>query len=1001
MGALRLGGAFRDGVRRGRGFLVVDTRSLTFATLTDGQVIVTATIDIDVEAVDFSDGVEITLFNSGDGNAVTARLEDGRVIFTGYELPPGEIVLTASIDGQPCTEANDDACVDVTLTVNVPRCSFVSPLDGATIPEAGTAAPEGLEPFTSDVTVDCGGLEEDDFVSLSAAGVLAATLPSSAADDQGRITFEDVALPEGGVSLAVSPGVDAQGLTPRVAGVVETIAVTVETGRCMVSISPASRSALLASNDKDGNPQNGLQVDIELLTNCDAASDVRLFVDDPNDADGFVDVMAAATGPTSQSGQNLFTFADVTLPNSASAAFDVQVVGEAQNADERGASVASTYWVDVSVPDISLLSTSNGVCVSAAQDQSMLEGLQAFASGVVAGAENGSAVWITVEGSAAPPSCETDTECGVLVPAGCETDANCAVPSCLESVCRFVGEVQSNVFVLDGITLPAGESPVTLRALSQDLAGNRGEEASITVDVFPDLPTVSLSAPADGAALGITDDTDAGQAGLQFEVQVLTDNVPPGSTGTLEISGQAPLAFTPAAGMGATNTIDTTLLDGVRTLNVRIDDPCGSPSLGDTATVTVVSEPSDLRVSIYERQNDGFVSRVLIPDGGTTNDLQAVIDVFTGTGTATRNVTVSQFSGTTNVDGELLCDVTSSLYDTFANTVAAAQSGLVLGDQSPFVSLRPGTNCFSVTVDDGVNILTDAYVVEQKDTVPFPTITVPSAGTLTDDSDGNAANGFNTNITVSLTAGDSIDGTMFVDVGDLSTLSVPVMAGEAEATLTDASLPQGTFDLTPRYEDALGNMRSGLSITVTVDSVAGTEPQIALMFPNDGQSLPSATLLAQVELLGGDEPATCTLSLTPTGGGAPVTVGPEAWPAAATDFTFSTAPVVTDGTFDVQASCNQASGTGLSQVVTVTIDDTAPLDATFVDEPEGAAGRIFFTLDGSFINGDVPDGSALAGLQHDVSIQVPTGGEDATGSVVTLSVTAGRSHGNDFPDHPF
>ena len=97
--------------------------------------------------------------------------------------------------------------------------------------------------------------------------------------------------------------------------------------------------------------------------------------------------------------------------------------------------------------------------------------------------------------------------------------------------------------------------------------------------------TVSITAPANGAILGYSDDLDKNTPELQYEV-ALTDANVPNPSGKLT-TGERTYDFVAPTGAGGATTRQVSLSDGVHTLLARVQDACGNPVASTPVTVSV------------------------------------------------------------------------------------------------------------------------------------------------------------------------------------------------------------------------------------------------------------------------------------------------------------------------------------------------------------------------------------------------------------------------------
>ncbi len=1032
-------------------------------------------VKVTAEVSGLKDGDPLVLTNSLDlVGGVPRRTEgsvrDGEIAFPGYSLPAGEVTLRIALpDVTPAALCDEHTgCAEVDITVRDTFCRYVDPLSGdillaADEPVAYQSA-DPFDPFEIDVVADCTGIADSDQVSLQVNAGLARAVAVARIDATWlRATFSRVPLGEGANLLEVTP-LPAAGV-----GFPEPATVTVERGRCLATWVPGDGGRLLAAQDGDLDPANGMQATLELLTDCTAATTVRVYVKAPGDT-SYQEIagcgaepdqlaceaspkgcewMGTSCRPQAYANPTRFRLIDVPLPESL-APFDVQVMGVVDEVARQGVTVPTSYWVDSVPPVIGSESPAGGACVGILQDshpdnptcaalgdESSCSGdsacrwyaaaggrciaageqIQIDAFGSVTGSTNGEEVWLRAESA--------DTASTL-----CAVDLSCTAPQvCRDGFCRRVGAVDGQSFVVDEVPMPVtgGGSPTcaplaatpctttpfcvwdeetarcqavtTLEYVAADAAGNLGRVVA-NLEVFDAAPSVSLTAPADLAVLGVAADLDSVVPDLQYEVRVAVGNVPAGTLGSLLISGQAPIPFVPPSPAGEA-WVPVSLADGAYTLRVRVLDPCGNDVEGAPVNITVLAAPQSVGVVGYLADNGApcaglaqgacestggcmwtsalcvadFTRRTSVVDGEVVSALDLDIDVVTGTGVPGNDRTVDLVVYDTADTSGSTRQCTGTAGAQRSGMVAAASGGVWFAD----VVLSEGLNCVAVSVDDGINVLTATYVVSRRTAVPSPTITVPdpltaaSLTAATDDSNG-AAPGFNYSVEITLSAANDVDGVMELLAGGYVLARAPVSAGTSVVTFADASLPTGDYDLTAIYRDAYGNSAPGAPLAV---SVSASGPAILLVAPATGASLTNADFVAEVAPLASN-PLSCALVVD---GSAGATI---AWTSP---MMLDTAAPLAPGSHAVRAECADAVATGVTQSITVDIDETPPAAPVFRNEDAQVSGRLVFDTSPAWVNGLVADVASHAGLQHPIAVLVTTGGQDPTGWRVQLTVT--------------
>ncbi|MBI5511185.1 MAG: hypothetical protein HY903_20690 [Deltaproteobacteria bacterium] len=956
--------------------------------------------NVQATVTNMNDGDSIYLWNSVDGAAhrVEGTVSGDRVVFPGYTLPSGAVILRVAIPAwEESMKCEGDRCAQVTVTVKLAACAFNDPADGSVLtaenPEYVNAQ-DPFDPFEVDVELDCFGGTEGEVVLLRVNGGLPRTAVLGALSGLPglRATFLRVPLAEGPNALAAVPQVAAASGAPT------TATVTVDTARCLAVLEPIDGAKLLAKDDADLNPVGGMQATLDLVTNCGSASTVTMHYRkrSANDPQPAYTTLILSTPPVATADPLgwRFRMTSVQLDESAGPSrYDIELVGVVEeNPGQSGVTLPTRYWVDSNPPTVVPLTPGPGGCYVGSQDlYTAIPGIQTDANGNVAGAEDGAEVWVMVY-----PTSGTAT--------ACVADTDCAAPQlCRDAFCRGVGTVTAGSFIVRQVDL--GDGDVTVEYTALDVAGNRSaaRRAQVTVSTTP--PTVTISAPDDQARLGVADDMERNIAGLQYDVGLTLANVPAGSIGRL-LTGDATYNFVPPVGVGGTILQPVSLSDGAHTLVARVKDVCNNDVDSAPITVTVSSSPAAVVVTPYVADNSGcavndqtacasaagcmwnatgaagcvadFTRRRALADGLTIRQTQVDLDVATGLGLAgyPRTVTVEVFPGSTTTAGVRQCAGVPAA-GPIATVFETAGGVLFTG-----VPLASGQNCIAVSVDDAINNLSENVLVTVKDTAPVPTFNPAVAASPTDSNGGLP--GFNQTLTVELAAADTQSGVISVTVGKGGTvynvLSAPIGAGATSVTFTDASLPSGTgIELTPVYTDALGNTASGAMATITTPAAG---PELVISAPPAGSATGNTAFEVHAVYVGAEASGTyanaaCSLFIDGSANGTATWTEPTAAPLV-----IDTAADASEATHDVRVEC----GSGVSQTIRVTIDDTAPPAPDLRSEDPGTPGRLVFSPPG-YVNTLVADDSGLAGLQHSVGVVVHTGGADPAGWTVSLSVT--------------
>jgi len=960
-----------------QGRVTAHETSLAFEFPTDGAIVSALDdvngsqpgVQINVSAVvsGLGDGAAVVLTNDHDLDSTGApvptsgKVQASRVVFAGYSLPPEESVLRVALVGVAADAACDGTqCDEVRVRAVQNICQFTTPRDGDILTSEQYPEPsDPFDPFEVDVVLDCIGVSEGKYVALR---IMQGTPHVAPVDASGRVVFSRMAFAEGANQLAVSADTDANG--DKALGSTLTATITIETGRCTARLSPDDGARLLASNDADLNPDNGMQANLLLDSDCAATSTVEVFVRGPADATP----QRVTVGEVRLEGGR-FLLGGVPLPESVSPR-DVSVVARITEpaGGNFGVTVPTHYWVDSVAPQILNHSPPELACLgpTADTDHDLANGLQPSVIGQVSGAEDGAEVWVRVLVTDAPDEV-------------CTTDGDCApLEVCRVGLCRYVGLVAGGDFAVADVRLATGD--VTLEFIALDLAGNTSLPALSHVRVSDVSPTVALSAPSVGARLGVAQDADPLVTGLQYDVQVNVTDAPDGDTGEIVISGAAPFPFVPPSGASGALSVRVTLADGAHEIMARIHDACGVRVESTAVSVMVASSPAALVVTAFESANNGFAQRRSIADGGYTAALAVDLDVYTGAGVSDRSVALTAYPEVNTTPGVRACLGTPTPIVT--TTVLAAADGLL----QAALPLGEGVNCLTITSDDGINALTTVLVLHRQTSAPAITISSPSAGSFLTDADPK--DGINTDIVVDFAAPSVTTGELQVLVSEgglpRHRLRALVGAGVAAHTFAGASLPCGALSLTAVYSDSLGNAAStspAMAVTTTC-----ANPSFALSSPQGGDVVRSADLVVALTAMGLTGVQACTV-FDGLGAGAPVALAIPAWDASGAAFNASLT-TLSEGAHRLRAECTDAgSSTTYSQVVDFRVSDSAPGAPTLVNEQPGTPGQLRFDIAGAYVNALVPDTSSMVGLQHPVAVLVPTGGEDPRGWRVQLTVT--------------
>ncbi len=905
---------------------------------------------------------------SGAPLTVSAVASGGQVTFSGYTLPEGEAVTLRVVEegfsGSDCAASN--RCDETTVRVVESFCEFFAPENDAVLTNNDDLGdPTDLSvPFQTNVLVDCFGIEDTDNVTLRVNGGRALVAqPGPDELEVKRVTFNRVALAEGPNILTVVPKTDADGENPQ--GAPSSITVTVDTGRCSVALFPADGSRILADSDLDLDPINGMQAQIDVVTNCAESSTVELQLQAPGES-GFTPLGLTPSSTQADPDGTRFRFDSVNLPESVNP-FDVvlQALVTESGGGQEGASVPSAYWVDSLVPVLVQTAPGQDACFGPASDVDPgTDGIQVNGFGSTSGSGDGSEVWVRAFNDENPPiSCATDAECSDGL-------------RCRAEFCRAVTTVTGGIFTFQSLTLPAGVT--TVEYVATDRAGNQTTPEEVTLTVFDVGPEVSISVPSDGALLGPANDADGSTAGVQLTAEIAITNESFASNGTFTISGQSPVTFDPSTAVSGVVSVPISLQDGARSLRARVEDSCGEEVASDPVNVSVDSTPSEVVVR-------GFVGplaeRNRIADGGGTQSATVDLDVVVGLAQADRTVTITRFSAVDTSDGRV-CSGTGTPIST--NTVVGTSEGLLESG----VSLNEGVNCFTVDSDGGFGVASEVYVVRRVTAAPTLTFSDPVDSSVLDmDSDGGATPEFNYDVSLAFGAASPLPGTVSLSIADgagspVNVAQTATAADDSTVLFNDVSLPAGPLQLSATFTDSAGNESTAGPIDVMVNNGAG--PQFAIRLPEAGSLNARSTGTVDVELVDLGSPITTNLTCDLTVNGTDAN-SPTAWADTATPLTL--AATVGEGIVTIVADCDDGNAVGYSQAVSFEVEDDVPATPVLTNEPLDTPGRLVFDAapGAAFVNSLTEDQSGAPGLQHDIRLEVDTGAlsiEDWTAELV-------------------
>ena len=804
-------------------------------------------------------------------------------------------------------------CIDVNVQLGVPACRFDQPVDGATL----TDDPNPSRGFQHDVRVVCKGVNDGEVVRLIINGRDLAPLEGSL--NNSEVSWDDVDLAEGRNTLrAETTGTGGEDVSAE-------IGVTVDTGGCALHILPEDGSVFSADDDEDP-VADGLQVALTIMTDaagmfaCADGSDVSLYVA----GDEYQGTLAGGSLALE------VTLRDGTIP----------VYATAQEPGGRtGESLTNRYFVCASPLALEITAPRDGLIITDTADRDpVTAGIQVAVAGTTSGVPAAGDLRLLVDGAVVTDGVDP------LAPAvffangnfefqyatfalskdytvqiagadacveDCTTDANCASGErCIDQVCMQMGQIH-------------------------------------IVSVQTEQLTCTISAPLNSAVLLAADDKDSDESnGLQYDVSVVTENVPDGSTFTLYISGQDPLGGLVVQNDGSTNEVTFATADVFseeKILQCVLDTGEASPAV----TVTVDGHSPTMEISSPPDQSsfDQADITVDLSTGGVEDGVEANVNVSDGTNSQNYQCTVTGNTAS--------CDV--ALYSVAgvetANTITAT-----VNDQAGNPS-APDAIGVAVLVVSAPPVVTFINP-DENDTQP---ITIDETERTYDVKVG----------VVNLIEGAPVE-LVVVDNGIERTPIEVNLDDQSEANFPDVLLPRGAVQLKASATNALGSGES------TVDLLVGdtTLPVVSITAPPDQtytqQNTFDVTVNSDVEsgqtcyVCARVTPAVPTLPAVCDAASPPIAQGAA---DASGDVTVSV--TLSEDDFELWASCtNQAAQTGTSVPVRVVVDQTPPTVA--FTEP----------LEGAVYNAQSPDRSGQAGFQ--IRVQLSADVEDGQAAALTV-----------------
>jgi hypothetical protein len=467
---------------------------------TDNVYVDTNLIDVTVKTNGLENGEKVYL-KVNDVDVPSAEVDDGWAIFK-------EVPLVADKNKQPniikayatdrAGNKSNEPEIRVYVDTTVPALTFTAPVDGATLTEQDDKDSDITNGLQYDIKVRGENLQVGSTANLyvKEGGVFSEPIESLPATDTGNGTvefvFENVVLPEGDITLRA----EAKNQVGKT-GFAE-INITVNTGRYIITITdPANGSYLVAANDKNSDPADGVQYDVKADTNAPDNTPCVLSVKQTNIA-----VYNAVVS------QGKIIFSDVTFNEGKN-----QIWVSCNDGTKSGLSTTYNVYVDTGIPSVSFVAPTDGQIFNL-NDEDKYPGV-------------GFGIDVIVQGGSGSESLEDDSVVTLTVVRALSTDT-------------LTGKVKNNTCTFNGVKVTdvAGSdwTDTTLKIKARDKAGNESPEVSITIHIDRKAPDVSITFPTSDK-LGISNDYDYFTAGLQTWIKVDVKNGKSGKSVNLVVSG--------------------------------------------------------------------------------------------------------------------------------------------------------------------------------------------------------------------------------------------------------------------------------------------------------------------------------------------------------------------------------------------------------------------------------------------------------------------------------
>ncbi len=506
--------------------------------------------DVQVRATGFEQGTTVTL--EVDGDTVDGALDENlTVTFPGVTLPAGDAVTLAAYATHGGDEIRTEVVVSVPdLTPPPPELSFSSPQDAQVLTADDDVNQNLLDGFQAGITLQVVNVENGQEVHLFVDGV---ELDDTAPVINGTAEFGAVSLPE------APEGTDGVALRATVANergdeAQAQITVFVQTGRCVVSLTPLPSDQGCDFTDAEIAEDGTVMGTFVVTTNCEGPIELS------------VDGEVVATSDPAE-GPHHVTFQEVPLHQG-----DNEVLASATGSGDReGTSMAQVYHVDTVAPEVGITSLSqegeDEILFSLADDVDPdTDGLQIRLSGWVVGLAPGESLQVTISDS--------------------DGQALDGLPEAL------VSEEQDDqgryTFTTPGLTIPS-TGRYTAQVVAVDGCGNSGSSLEHTFLADVDRATLEIVGPEQGAVLLAADDLDPEADGYQTSVWVRASGVPAGD----EVEVRCGPAGDTTRSLVGTATMPEGPVEAV--LEVRVTLPDGE--LGCLAIHRAVNEARSMEVT--------------------------------------------------------------------------------------------------------------------------------------------------------------------------------------------------------------------------------------------------------------------------------------------------------------------------------------------------------------------------------------------------------------------